>query len=495
MAEAEIRELKPRLEELASEIRILLLPKDAADDKSVILEVRGGTGGDEAALFAGDLLRMYQRYAELQGWKFTLMEESPGEAGGYKEAIANIAGKGAYSRLKYESGVHRVQRVPATEAQGRIHTSAATVAVLPEVEDIDIEIKNEDIRIDTMRSSGAGGQHVNTTDSAVRITHLPTGIVVTSSEKSQHQNRATAMKVLRARLYEAQREARDSARSEARRDQVGTGGRSERIRTYNFPQGRVTDHRINLTLYKLDKVIAGEALGRADRGADHRRPGSAAGRDGAGVLSETTLRGRLAGGAGPVSGGGDRHGRARRAAAGRARVRTSRARAGRPRARSRPQPRPWLALTAYSERRLGGEPVARIVGEKEFYGLPFGLVPAALVPRPETEMLVDFGLEHLRRDAQARILDLGTGTGCIAISLLANLHLARCGRNRSERRGSGVRRIERRCGTACGSRLEVRIGSWFAPLAPGGAVRPDRLQSPLYRERGHRGAFARSAEA
>lgn len=260
MAETEIRELKPKLEELASEIRILLLPKDAADDKSVILEVRGGTGGDEAALFAGDLMRMYQRYAELQGWKFTLLEESPGEAGGYKEAIANIAGKGAYAKLKYESGVHRVQRVPATEAQGRIHTSAATVAVLPEVEDIDIDIRAEDIRIDTMRSSGAGGQHVNTTDSAVRITHLPTGIVVTSSEKSQHQNRANAMKVLRARLYEAQREARDTARSEARREQVGSGGRSERIRTYNFPQGRVTDHRINLTLYKLDKVIAGEAL-------------------------------------------------------------------------------------------------------------------------------------------------------------------------------------------------------------------------------------------
>ncbi len=260
MAEAEIRELKPKLEKLESEIRILLLPKDAADDKSVILEVRGGTGGDEAALFAGDLLRMYQRHAELHGWKFTLLEESPGEAGGYKEAIANIAGRGVYAKLKYESGVHRVQRVPATEAQGRIHTSAATVAVLPEVEDIDIDIKPEDIRIDTMRSSGAGGQHVNTTDSAVRITHLPTGIVVTSSEKSQHQNRATAMKVLRARLYEAQREARDSARSEARREQVGTGGRSERIRTYNFPQGRVTDHRINLTLYKLDKVIVGEAL-------------------------------------------------------------------------------------------------------------------------------------------------------------------------------------------------------------------------------------------
>jgi len=260
MAEAEVAELEERLETMTQEIRILLLPKDAADEKSVILEVRAGTGGDEAALFAGDLFRMYQRYADLQGWKFTVMEESPGEAGGYKEAVANISGKGVYARLKFESGVHRVQRVPATEASGRIHTSAATVAVLPEVEDIDIDIKAEDIRIDTMRSSGAGGQHVNTTDSAVRITHLPTGIVVTSSEKSQHQNRANAMKVLRARLFEAQRDARDSARSEARREQVGSGDRSERIRTYNFPQGRVTDHRINLTLYKLDKVIEGEAL-------------------------------------------------------------------------------------------------------------------------------------------------------------------------------------------------------------------------------------------
>jgi peptide chain release factor 1 len=260
MAAAEIAELKPKLAGMESEIRILLLPKDAADEKNVILEVRAGTGGDEAALFAGDLLRMYQRYADLQGWKVEIMEEADGEVGGYKEVIAKVSGKGAYARLKYESGVHRVQRVPATEAQGRIHTSAATVAVLPEVEDIDIEIRNEDIRIDTMRSSGAGGQHVNTTDSAVRITHLPSGIVVTSSLKSQHQNRAQAMVVLRARLYEAQRDARDTARADARREQVGSGDRSERIRTYNFPQGRVTDHRINLTLYKLDKVIAGDAL-------------------------------------------------------------------------------------------------------------------------------------------------------------------------------------------------------------------------------------------
>ena len=260
MAQAEIADLKPRIEAMTQEIRILLLPKDEADAKNVILEIRAGTGGNEAALFAGDLLRMYSRYADLHGWKLTLMEESDGEAGGYKEVIANIAGKGVYARLKFESGVHRVQRVPATEAQGRIHTSAATVAVLPEVEEIDIDIRAEDIRIDTMRASGAGGQHVNTTDSAVRITHLPSGIVVTSALKSQHQNRAQAMVVLRARLYEAQRLERDTARSESRREQVGSGDRSERIRTYNFPQGRVTDHRINLTLYKLDKVIAGDAL-------------------------------------------------------------------------------------------------------------------------------------------------------------------------------------------------------------------------------------------
>src|SRR3954466_623985 len=221
MASAEIAELKPRIGEMEQNIRILLLPKDAADEKNVILEVRAGTGGDEAALFAGDLLRMYQRYADLQGWKFEIMEEAAGEVGGYKEVIAKVAGKGAYARLKYESGVHRVQRVPATEAQGRIHTSAATVAVLPEVEDIDIEIRNEDIRIDTMRSSGAGGQHVNTTDSAVRITHLPTGIVVTSSLKSQHQNRAQAMVVLRARLYDMERQKLDNERSADRKSQVG----------------------------------------------------------------------------------------------------------------------------------------------------------------------------------------------------------------------------------------------------------------------------------
>lgn len=260
LAQMEIKPTEEKIDEIAAELQILLLPKDAADNKSAIVEVRAGTGGDEAALFAGDLFRMYQRYAEDNGWKVSVMSISEGDVGGFKEIIASVSGVGVFAKLKYESGVHRVQRVPETESGGRIHTSAATVAVLPEAEEVDIDIRSEDIRIDTMRASGAGGQHVNTTDSAVRITHLPTGIVVTSSEKSQHQNRANAMKVLQARLYEAERDRADSERADARRGQVGSGDRSERIRTYNFPQGRVTDHRINLTLYKLDKVLAGEGL-------------------------------------------------------------------------------------------------------------------------------------------------------------------------------------------------------------------------------------------
>lgn len=258
IAALELPELGPRIDALEKDIQILLLPKDAADEKSAIVEIRAGTGGSEAALFAGDLFRMYERFASANHWRVEVLSASEGEAGGYKEIIATITGKGVFSRLKFESGVHRVQRVPETEASGRIHTSAATVAVLPEAEEIDIEIRPEDIRIDTMRSSGAGGQHVNTTDSAVRITHLPTGIIVTSSEKSQHQNRAKAMQVLRSRLYDMERQRAESERSADRKSQVGSGDRSERIRTYNFPQGRVTDHRINLTLYKLDRMMMGE---------------------------------------------------------------------------------------------------------------------------------------------------------------------------------------------------------------------------------------------
>ena len=260
LARDELEDLKARLPGLEREVALLLAPRDRDENASAILEVRAGTGGDEAALFAGDLFRMYQRYAALHGWRVEIDSVSEGEVGGYKEIIASITGEGVFGRLKFESGVHRVQRVPETEAGGRIHTSAATVAVLPEVEDVDIEIREADLRIDTYRSSGAGGQHVNKTDSAVRITHIPTGIVVTSSEKSQHQNRARALKVLQARLYDQKREALDSARADARRSQVGSGDRSERIRTYNFPQGRVTDHRINLTLYNLAKVLEGEAL-------------------------------------------------------------------------------------------------------------------------------------------------------------------------------------------------------------------------------------------
>ncbi len=258
LAEEELPALRRALPDAEAALQLALLPKDAADARPAIIEIRPGTGGDEAALFAGDLLRMYQRYAEARGWKFEIIEEQESDLGGIKEVIGHIKGENVFARLKFESGVHRVQRVPETESGGRIHTSAATVAVLPEAEDVDIEVNANDIRIDTMRSSGAGGQHVNTTDSAVRITHLPTGMVVTSSEKSQHRNREIAMQVLKTRLYDLERQRIDGERSADRKSQVGSGDRSERIRTYNFPQGRMTDHRINLTLYKLDAVMGGD---------------------------------------------------------------------------------------------------------------------------------------------------------------------------------------------------------------------------------------------
>ena len=272
LADAEKPALQARRDKLEQQIQLALIPKDAMDDHNAILEIRAGTGGDEAALFAGDLFRMYERYAAQQGWKTEILSISEGSKGGFKEIVAEVRGRGVFAKLKFESGVHRVQRVPDTEASGRIHTSAATVAVLPEVEEVDIKINEDDLKIDTMRAQGAGGQHVNKTESAIRITHLPSGIIVfVQEDRSQHKNRSKAMTMLRAKLYDTERSKLDAARAAERRGQIGSGDRSERIRTYNFPQGRVTDHRINLTLYKLDAILAGQVQPLTDALTDYDR--------------------------------------------------------------------------------------------------------------------------------------------------------------------------------------------------------------------------------
>ena len=399
LAEQERAELKATLEKLDHELKIALLPRDAADNSSAIVEIRAGTGGDEAALFAADLLEMYQRYCGLQGWRTEVMDRTESDLGGIKDATLEVNGRGAYAKLKFESGVHRVQRVPATENQGRIHTSAATVAVLPEAEDVDIQINDKDLRIDVYRAQGAGGQHVNKTESAVRITHLPTGIAVAQqTEKSQHKNKAHAMKLLKAKLYDIERQRVDGARAAERKSMVGSGDRSERIRTYNFPQGRVTDHRINLTLYNLARIISGDELGEI--------VDALVAQDQADRLAEFEPRSR------------ERY-RARRGQA-----------AGRRRQRQRPagcaavvgacDKKSGRAISkALVARREEREPIAYITGHKEFWSLDFQVGPGVLVPRPDTETLIEEAMRLVPdRNAPLRIADLGTGSGAILMAAL-----------------------------------------------------------------------------
>ena len=449
------------------------------DERNVILEIRAGTGGDEASLFAGDLFRMYERFAAKNGWKVEIASASEGSMGGYKEIIAEVKGRGAFAKLKFESGVHRVQRVPDTEGSGRIHTSAATVAVLPEAEEVDMTINEGDIRVDTMRAGGAGGQHVNKTESAIRLTHLPTGIVVMMQEdRSQHRNRAKAMAVLRTRLYDHERQKLDSARAAARRGQVGSGDRSERIRTYNYPQARVSDHRINLTLYKLPQILEGEALGEIIDAS------------GAGASGRAARRGRRV-----IALRGTSVAQARRALAEKfraagiespeldARILIGHAlgldHAGLAAAEKQELSAATAStIDALAARRLAREPVARIVGEKEFWGLSFIVTPAVLVPRPETETVVEVALSLVDRAAPLRIIDLGTGSGAILLALLSELPHARgtgidiaadaldVARTNAQRLGARRSRRLRSCRFRRGRRL----------------VRSCRVQSAIHRD-------------
>ncbi|MBL0941328.1 MAG: peptide chain release factor 1 [Alphaproteobacteria bacterium] len=427
IAEVEKNELRIRIRELEHNIKVLLLPKDEIDERNAIIEIRAGTGGDEAGLFAADLLRMYERYAEHHGWKFELLQLSESGIGAVKEVSATITGRGVFARLKFESGVHRVQRVPTTETSGRIHTSAATVAVLPEAEEVDVKIEDKDLRIDVFRSSGPGGQSVNTTDSAVRVTHIPTGIVVQQQdEKSQHKNKAKALKILRARLFEAQRMKIAAERSAQRKSQIGTGDRSERIRTYNFPQGRVSDHRINLTLYKIVEILNGEAL---DELIDALLADDQANR--LAELDEMpplksrqhglTIQASLEWGAAQLK---------------KAEINDSSREARLLMSMILDMPFEYILshltntlsmqdFEVYAKaikRRLLHEPLSKIVGKREFWSLSFQISHDTLDPRPDSETIIEAVLDCiLDRSANLRILDLGTGSGCLLLALLHEL--------------------------------------------------------------------------